>query len=309
MKLLKKIIPYFIVGAIFIFLAGSVIKQWDVISSISWRFNLLNFCILIIFLVPVYAVNALSWHLVTKALGSHIEYMKNFQIWTFSNAGRFLPGSIWQYAGRVYLAGLAGMSRIQATTAVAVEALFTLLLGFLVILATLIFWRLPTGVVQNRELLIATAILGILFFAVILGLLSNEKASTSIIKLLKKLTGKIGEVESIKVPVRFLPLLACSFFLQFLLGGLILFFLSRIIIDLPFSLIPVFIGIYAASWLLGYISFFAPSGLGVQEITLATLLSPYMPFPLAAAIAILFRLSFLSSEVLALAFNLVRRKE
>lgn len=307
MKSIKKIIPFIVVSAIFIFLIWNVSKQWETLSSIQWKFRPGNFILFLLFLLPIYALDAFSWHLVTRALGAHITYMKNFQIWVFSNAGRFLPGSIWQYAGRVYLAGQAGMSKTQAITAVVAEALFALLLGALVILLTLTFWKLPIGGVEEG-LIKFIAALGTLLLVVVIALLSNKSAAVYMVKLLGRVTKKGEVLNSINIPFFYLPKVAGSFFLQFVCGGLVLFFLSRSVVDLTLDLMPVFVGIYAASWLLGYISIFAPSGLGVQEIILATLLSSYMPFPLAVALAILFRISFLSSETLALVFNLIRKR-
>ncbi len=309
MKIIRKIIPFIVVGAIFTFLFENILRQWHSITSISWNLNPGNLALFIIFLLPIYAIDALSWHLITRALGARIDYLSNFKLWTFSNAGRFLPGSIWQYAGRVYLAHQKGMSKPKATTAVVLEALFVLLLGSVIILATLTFWQLPISIIQNRRMFTLITAVGATLLLLLVILLSNKLIAGYLIGLVKKLTKKDGAIEETKIPISQLPLIAGSFFLQFLFGGLVLFFLSRSVVDLSSSLIPVFIGIYAASWLLGYITLVAPSGLGVQEVTLATLLSSYMPFPVAVVIAILLRISFLSSETLALVFNLLRKAQ
>lgn len=308
MNFIKKVVPYFIIAAVLSFLLWNIIKNWNVLIHFPWRFNLTNIIFLIIFLFPIYVVNVFSWHLLTRALGANIPYLKNFRLWIFSNAGRFLPGSIWQYAGRVYLANQLGMSKPQATTAVIIEALFVLLIGALIVLFTLTFWQLPLGLVHNRQPITAIAAVGILILIIIITFLGNERIATCLVMFLRKITKKKDVLHQIKIPPIYLLPVMGSVFLQFLLGGIVLFLLSQNVIGLSVNLIPTFVGIYAASWLLGYISIFAPSGFGVQEITLAGLLSTYMPFSLAIVIAILFRILFLLSEILALLFSVVYPK-
>lgn len=60
----------------------------------------------------------------------------------------------------------------------------------------------------------------------------------------------------------------------------------------------MFVGIYTASWIIGYVTFFAPSGLGVQDVSIAALLSVFVPLPIASAIAILFRIILTLTELL-----------
>lgn len=306
---LRRITLVFI-SVIFGFLFWNIYRNWPTIKSFPWIFHYQNLVLLIIFLLPIYAINAFSWHLLLKALGAKTSYLKNFRIWVFSNYGRFLPGVIWQYAGRVYLSSQAGIPKTIVTTAVVFEALLTIIVAALVILISLLILPLPVQLQESQNFFIAVAFTAFGLLLITLFLLSNEKFFIKVLFCLQKITKKV-DITLIKIQIikKLLPVLIFSFFLEFLFGGSVLFFLSRFAVALPFSSYPLFIGIYAASWLLGYITFFAPSGLGVQEITLAGLLSFYTPFPIASVIAVAFRISLMTSETFALLFNLLISKK
>ena len=67
---------------------------------------------------------------------------------------------------------------------------------------------------------------------------------------------------------------------------------------MSFSLVIVFSGILAASWLGGYLSIIVPGGFGVREGLLSLLLNIYLPLPIAVFIALLSRIWMVGSEVL-----------
>ncbi len=74
--------------------------------------------------------------------------------------------------------------------------------------------------------------------------------------------------------------------------------------DMSFNSILTFSGFYAFSWVVGFLSFFAPGGLGVTEITLAYLLSFMMPLSLASSITILYRFLLTVAEFLIFSISL-----
>lgn len=296
-----KLFSYVFVLSAFGFLFWHIFKNWATVQSFSWNFEYMDIAMLMVSVSLVFPINSIAWHLVTRALGANISLEKNLQVWMFSNIARFLPGGFWQYPGRVYLSGKSGLSRTLATTAVVLEAIFVLSIGALVVLATFFFWKLPLDI---------TGIEPVLFFVVslplLLSFLSNQKVATSIAKMLARISGKDETTIKVSLPFHWIPILATIFFLQFFFAGSILFILSKAVVELSFTAYPIFIGIFAASWLIGYITFFAPSGLGVQEASIAALLSFYMPFPVAGIIAILLRILLFVAEGMFLLFVSLR---
>lgn len=290
---LKKIVSFLLVIILLGFLFWNVINNLDTIKSFPWKFNFIQIILLLIFLIPIYMANVFSWYLVTKSQGLNISFKKNLRIWMLSNLSRYLPGGIWQYPTRVYLLSKEGSSKIKATSAVLIEVLFNISVGSLIILIYIIFGRFSLGLNGLERLLIL-----IISIPVLLVFISNNKILISISKYLRKFNNKFESIKGIKLSFKWLLPLTGAFFIQFFLAGTVLFILSTLAIDLSLGLIPTFIVIFTASWLLGYITFFAPSGLGVQEVSIAGFLTFFMPFPIASAVAILFRITLLISEVI-----------
>lgn len=270
----KKIASLAVILFAFGYLIFSIYTNWQVVNTHPWNLKSRNVVLLIGFLSVVYLVNATSWHFLMKAFGVNLSYLKNLKIWLFSNTARLIPGTIWQYGSRMVLASNEGVDKKTITSALFIELFFVLSLGALVTAFGIIWW--------NLQIPIDLKLLAILFCALTLLILF------------------ISKITKIRLNYKWTPLLFISYFLQFVIDGSVLFFLSSSAVEISFNLYPVFISIFAVSWLLGYLSFLAPAGLGIQEISIATLLSFYMPFPVASIVAISFRLVLLVSEGLTL---------
>ena len=88
------------------------------------------------------------------------------------------------------------------------------------------------------------------------------------------------------------------FLANFILNGLALIFLVFAFTgNLEIEKLFIFSGLYALSWLVGYLSFFAPGGIGVTEVVLTLLLSLHFPLPLASSIAVIYRFLLVISEM------------
>lgn len=109
---------------------------------------------------------------------------------------------------------------------------------------------------------------------------------------------KSDEIKLNKIKIRWIPVILLSVSVQFILTGLALWLVALGLGVETQGGIFSFIGIYAASWLLGYLSFLAPSGLGIREASIAGLMSFYVPLVVGSLVAILFRLATLVSEAL-----------
>lgn len=295
---MKKFIGYLVAIALSGFLFWNIIQNWGVISTTSWNLESIDSLFLLASLFLIYFSNIISWHLVTKALGTNVKLKENSKLWMVSNLSRLLPGSIWQYPSRVYLLSQYGVSKTIGVTAVILESALNLGVGAAVVFLSLAFWRLPVGLANLKILLLV-----FLFFVFSILLLMNKKVVVSLLRMIKNLTGKeVNIISRANIPAKWILPFVMSFFLKFVFIGMALFFLIRLSLPFDFSALPGVIGIFALSWLLGYITVFAPAGLGVQEISIATMLSFYMPFPIASMIAISFRVVLLLTEATAILF-------
>lgn len=86
--------------------------------------------------------------------------------------------------------------------------------------------------------------------------------------------------------------------LAWILGGIDLYLLANAVQPVPLELLPAVIGAWAASGAVSFVASYLVQGMGLTEVTLAALLSSYLPLPVAIVISILFRILLTICEVL-----------
>jgi uncharacterized membrane protein YbhN (UPF0104 family) len=63
------------------------------------------------------------------------------------------------------------------------------------------------------------------------------------------------------------------------------------------SLVPVLAGGFPLAWVIGFVTLFAPSGLGIREAVATALLAVFVPVSVAGVIAVAFRLFQVLAEL------------
>lgn len=281
----KKLFSVVFVVLIFVFLLSRILSQWNEIAEQITRINPFDVILAILLAMPVYILNTLTWHFITKSLQLNLKYRINLRIWLISNTARYLPGGFWQYPSRIYLLNEQKVPKAKAAAALLLEGLFNLIVGSMVVLTVLLL--LPDLI--KIDYLIWSLLLVIL--VPLLGYFFKEKIEQKV-KILK----------SLHISGGLLFLIFMTILFQYFFAGFALFMLFVSILPTSILMLPILVGIFTASWLLGYLTIFAPSGLGVQEASVATLLSFYTPFAIAGLVAIMLRIVLILAEVLCLAF-------
>ncbi len=284
---------------LFVFFLGIVIRSiflnLDEILKVHLIINIQNLLGLFLSMVFVYIVNLISWHFVTKSLKMRIKFKDNFIIWMYSNLVRLVPGSIWQYPNKMYLLHKKGANKSDSIKATVVEVLLNLSMGCVTLFASLFFWDLPTYVPINRYILVlfmATSFYALFFY--------NKLIFRFILPIVSKFKKEKVLEKSINISSVWFFVLSVLFILRFIVSGAALFFVSRFFTPIGFELFPMYLGIFSAAWLLGYISFFSPGGLGVFEVALATLTATLYPSGLVYIIAICYRIGLFLTEAIFL---------
>lgn len=290
--IVKKVLSPVVILVIFLILFWNIYLNWEQLTSYKWNFSFKTIIIVLSFSISLYFANVFAWHIISKSLNFKISFKENLKIWMVSNLSRYLPGGIWQYPTRVIMVSKKGPSKLAATSAVIFESLFGMAVGG--ILSLFLIKTLPIANNQSIQFLLQMIALSPL----LLFLFSSARFTSYLSKSLKKVTKKNLKIENIDW--KKIPGISGAFFLQYFFAGVTLYVLANTVTELNLTHLPLFIAIYAASWLLGYISFFAPAGLGVQDVSIAGLLSLLMPAPSAIIVTIAFRLVLIIGEMLTL---------
>lgn len=294
--LMKKILSWLFVMIVLGFLVHKISLNWSDFVAVKWNINIFTLIGLMILWTGLFTVLTFSWHYLVTTLGAQTRYRENARVWILSNAARYLPGTIWQYVGRLQLSSSYGIPVAVSSRALVMESLLNLIAGLMVIVGS--SFVLNLDVFQLRLYLLGGLLVGI---AVLFMLINNPAIINFVISITKleklKLLININKLSILNWLV-LLILLA----LQFVIAGTILFLLTTMVYPLSWEHLPYVVVIYTLSWLLGYIAFLAPAGLGVQELSMATLLSFYLPTGLAGGLAIAFRVISMFVELIIFTF-------
>jgi glycosyltransferase 2 family protein len=184
------------------------------------------------------AAGGFIWLSILRRLGAKTQ-RRWVGVFFQAQLGKYIPGTIWQYAGR---ATLARAQRIPvravgislpvelAATALAAAALTPLLLGW---------WGVP------------------IVAAVMLAVLTSERA------LAARTPGAVAAgTRALRYYVCAWAPIAAGFWLT-----------ARALVPVAAHDLPVYAGAYCAAWLAGLVAVYAPGGLGVREAVLVALLA------------------------------------
>lgn len=234
----------------------------------------------------VYAIDlALAitgWILIMGTLSEYWNWPQHVRIYCISAVTRRLPGSMWYLLGRVVMYEKQEVPRSLTLIASGIEYVVTLLGGLLVAIVT---WPIVLSGSQISPLWLIGALLAG-------GLLLNPPTLRAIVKRLSPQTHALNlRYRNLIGWIGFYGLVWCG-------GGVILFVLAQALHPLPLGVLPAIIGVWATSALLPQLLTFMPFGLGVQEVTLSALLSPFVGSTEAIVIALLMRIVLTLNEVL-----------
>ncbi|MDO8962890.1 MAG: lysylphosphatidylglycerol synthase domain-containing protein [Coriobacteriia bacterium] len=200
--------------------------------------------------------------LVLRALGYRPHYRDVLKLSFGANLGKYLPGGIWQVAGKIAMAKRAGVDRHAALVASVIESGVSVAGGALMFLATtFIGAELPPGVPRWSMVVLAAGIVGALHPAIF----------GRVVRLGMRLL-KIEEDVPRLTFTATLGLVAYYCGIWFVAGAAFwLFARSLTPLALPGHVLAIG-GAYAAAMIGGLLVLFVPAGLGVREGILLVML-------------------------------------
>nr|MBA3272890.1 flippase-like domain-containing protein [Chthoniobacterales bacterium] len=219
-----------------------------------------------IFAIFLFCFRAMMWRHILAAFGNPLPVPAAARIWSISELARYLPGSIWQVVGRVYLSKPYGVRGSVCSTSQVLEVFIFLLANVLVALSCLVYFgfRRDTDGSARVWLIIAMVLVPTLLF-----ILHPRVFHPLANKVLARL-GKPPIVQQLSgraflglIAWAILGLLVQSFAVWIVAGGTL---------TLPINKWWVVAGAYCLAWCAGFLAFWSPGGLGVREVVFITVL-------------------------------------
>jgi len=222
------------------------------------------------------------WGMTLRALGVSISWRTSVRIWFLSQAGRYLPGGVWNYMSRFYLS----QGEIKGDTVILsmiLETVLRILSGVLVFLLSLPFW-------PDRNFL-HSRVLFLLAGGLVAGLCLLHPALINRVSRSSWLH-RMGVEVRIFPPLQYRTLLGLLvyYIASVIVVGVAFYLLVQAIYPLPWQVFSVLTGAPAVSEVLVFLVPLAPGGWGVREGVLAFLLGQIMPSSVAIVISVASRL-------------------
>ena len=274
-RILKFLVPLVIA----FFIGRAIHRNWQEVRAADWTFDGGYLLISVLLTVGWFALRPYVWAAILGRFGHPISYGAAFRIFRQAELSRHVPGTIWQYVSRVYLAGQWGVPAAATMAATIIE---TVLLVLASILPALLNIReaLPRLAGIQQVLLFVFPVVAL---AVVHPRVLNLWAGF-LARRMKQPYSKLeigwGAVAGI----------CLTYSLMWLVVGLGVGFFVRGVISIPLTEVPVVGSYYAAAWFIGIISVVAPAGMGIRDGAFGLLLSQAMPLGAALTIAVAVRL-------------------
>ena len=283
---------------ILVLIASVVISRWQDLPkdglNPNWWLLLASF---LMFRIASVA-SVIRWRATLRASGSVLSITQAFVVVTLAMLGRYVPGKVLTLAGQLYF---CARERVSVANA-AMTAMYDQVLNAIGAAIIVGLWMglsdlgLPASFRWASLCVVVMGTAGLHPRVV-------EFATALICRVLRRKA--VQKALSYGTMLR----LESAYIFVWLLFGIAFYLFVISFYDLPLSRIIDCAGILAVSTILGVIVVIAPAGLGVREGAITALLSLYMPIPIAAAMALAFRVHLTLGELVnvAAALTLNRR--
>lgn len=243
----------------------------------SIRLEWLTPLILLVILRSLF--QAFLWAILIRVMACHLHISYLLAVWHQSLAGKYIPGSIWMVAGRIYALQHAGVSTKMAGYSTGIEQIVSIGSAIFVVLLTPEVFEL-SKIPISVGLLFIPIIIVIILFPHLLGEIVWKIG-------IRRVDLRIPSGLSFKVMALYFAGHAASW----VISGICVLAMLRLFGSEPLGINMLNApGIAAASFAIGYLCLLTPGGIGVREGVFTFLLSQYIPLSVAILIAMSGRL-------------------
>ncbi len=244
--------------------------NWPDVRERAKELSLVRFLIAsFMFAFFLYYFRALQWRRILKAFGHKLPIGPSIRIWATSELARYLPGSIWQVVGRVYLIKPYGVSGSITSTTQVLELCIFLLANLILAIGCLLWYGAKIAPEARSWFIVAISLTPALalalhprvFYAVVNRVLATLKKPP----IVQRLRGKSL--------IKMLGLVMIGLIWQ----SLAVFVILGPVLGLKLDWLWVVVGAYCLAWCAGFLAFWAPGGLGVRELVFVATLAVVLP--------------------------------
>ncbi|HEY8666134.1 MAG TPA: lysylphosphatidylglycerol synthase transmembrane domain-containing protein [Tepidisphaeraceae bacterium] len=269
---LKRITGAVLIVAIFSWMFRPIVREWPSVHKHLQQTNIWTFVLASAMFTLFLFFRALVWRRIVKGFGYRIPAAAAVRIWITSELARYVPGSVMQFAGRVFLAAPYGVPRGTCLTSQILELSAFLLANVIIAVASLLWFAAKMEASAQRWFYLAMALVPVLALALhpkfFYGMANWVRGRQKKPPITIRLRGKI------------LSAILIGFLVALCWQSVAIWLLTREALHLKLAWWWYIAGAYCLAWCAGFLSFLSPGGLGVRELvfywTLRAILPPHI---------------------------------
>lgn len=287
------------------FLVRYLGHHWPAVSAHPWRFDPTRLALSVLVVTISLLMVADGWRRILATLGGHVPPLEAWRVWAMGQTSKYVPGMVWPMVAKVAFTRRHGIHAGAVALSGLLEIALTVGCALLVGALSLPFQPGEWDVLHQP-------LLGPLPVWSLGPALCGLALLTLHPRLFAPLSGVLLKVARVETrPPDFTPSRAARLVGWFALTWAIhalgmALFVSAAAPEIALADLPALGGAYVIAFISGFLVFFLPMGLGVQEAAFAALAAPMLPDPAVAVVLCLAtRLVLGGGELLALALAVV----
>ncbi len=301
MKSWRKPVGLTIAAVIIFFMVRNLTLSLKKIGHYSLEISSTKLFLAFLIVGILFVCYGLIWRSILAAFGSRIGFKQSMRIWFLSQAAKYIPGKVWFALGRVYFCERCGIPRLVAVFATGFETMLVVASAVVAYWASTLLVPEISPIPGWANLLLALGALGCVH--------------PGILRFFLRRIAKDSFEFKITYPNSLLLLLI--YFATWVCYGIGFYFVSTAIVvsgvPVVFKLEGVvervvgMIGINAGAWVVGFVSFLTPAGLGIREGVSSLLGSRILEHPYPNLVPLSARIWITICEVITI-LAVLRRK-
>jgi uncharacterized membrane protein YbhN (UPF0104 family) len=291
------LVKFVLVGAILYYIARYLYSNWGQLSSLDIHLNYGYVILSFIVMKLAWMATAWSWGKTLEAFGYKLRYRDIYTIYFRSMPAKYIPGKVWQLAGSTYIAAQKGVPEGANIGSFLIAQAYSVLSGVILIIIVFAFSainRSGQGLTFFRwtSIPILVALLVLVVRPVLM-----ERMMNWVLPFFNRQRVNID----IKISTSLWLFLA--FLIPWFIFGFSFWLLANALTHVSASLFVPLTAILTAGTVIGFLTIFAPGGLGVKEASIAALAASITSFPASFALAIGLGYRIVTSIVELIAFG------
>jgi glycosyltransferase 2 family protein len=262
-------------------------------------------------LIPMtlaYGAAALAWVALLRSFGVHAAPLSTSGAYLAAQVGKYLPGNVGHYVGRVVLGTRVGLPASTVTLAMTVEFGLLIAIAALLGLPMLQFTLARLGAAWHAPPSTQLLVLAACGVVIVMVLLVIARWRPALLHSLKQWAMQLRAPLGSASAVGRLALSLCLSMAVFGLSSCALLLLGELPQDVGFEMLRRVVSLYSVAWIVGALTPGAPGGIGVREAILIEGLTPLWGAGEAVAGALAFRVVTVATDVIALGLGVAAMK-